>query len=49
MQSNEEGPFEAGRVVELAGGMYGGGEERVLDEVQVSHAKRTRCRYGEGV
>ena len=31
--------------MELGGGMDGGEEERVLSEVQVSHAKRTRCRY----
>ena len=44
VQSNEEGLFEAGQVVELVGGIYGGGEERAMGEVQVSHAKRTRCR-----
>ena len=45
MQNNEVGPFETGQVVELVGGMYGGGEERVLGEVQASHTKRTRRGY----
>ena len=44
VRSNAEGPCEAGQVVELVGGMYGGGEERALGEVQVSHPKRTCCR-----
>ena len=33
-RSNEVDPFETGQVVELVGGMYGGGEERVLGRVQ---------------
>ena len=45
VRSNAEGPCEAGQVVELVGGIYGGREERVLGEVQVSHARRTCFRY----